>query len=478
MYDYLITNASVVTMNAAHEIFSPGYVAVCGKKIAAVGSMEELPADIPAKQVIDGTDLAILPGLIDAHGHAGHCLIRTMGEQSTNWIKMADEIYNRYTDDFFWYTDGALAAAERVKFGITTGVSIMSCSARSDRVEILGAHFDGSLKTGIRQFAGLGCAAPPWPKKIRHWNEDGTYVEYDSVPEDSLINTREALRRYRDGNSKRFCAVTPSGVGRKKGMSDEFSAMENRAMYEISREFDVIVHTHSYGGDIEFLYETTPEILNPRTSLTHCTNLSEREVAILAETGAWVFHGPTTRSVIRGRCPVYELLRAGANLAIVTDGTSPDRSFDLWREMKVFQVLHRGYELDSMLAPPGMVLELCTIRAAEALGISDRVGSIEIGKLADLITIDLNQPHFAPKPPTSLLVQRLVYHAQGQDVRDVFVEGELVMKERKLVSCDEKQIIRDADLAFERMVDRLGPEKMERFVRNDGLYALRAETMF
>ena len=96
----------------------------------------------------------MLPGLIDAHGHAGHCLIRTLVEQSTHWISMANEIYDRFTDDFFRYADGALAAAERLKFGITTGVSMMGSSSRCDRAELLDAHFEGSLKTGIRQFAG------------------------------------------------------------------------------------------------------------------------------------------------------------------------------------------------------------------------------------------------------------------------------------------------------------------------------------
>lgn len=112
-------------------------------------------------------------------------------------------------------------------------------------------------------------------------------------------------------------------MGRKAGMDDAFSAAENRTMHELSREFGVILHTHAYGGDVEFLHETTPEALCPSLSLTHCTGLSEREVSILAETGAWVLHGPTTRSVIRRRCPVYELLRAGARLAVVSDGTSP-----------------------------------------------------------------------------------------------------------------------------------------------------------
>ena len=142
------------------------------------------PSGTGVRRTIDGTRLAVLPGLIDAHGHAGHCLIRTLGEQSTHWISMANEIYDRFTDDFFRYADGALAAAERLKFGLTTGVSMMGSSSRCDRAELLDAHFEGSLKTGIRQFAGLGCAAPPWPKTIRHWQGD-SFREYEALPQDA-----------------------------------------------------------------------------------------------------------------------------------------------------------------------------------------------------------------------------------------------------------------------------------------------------
>jgi len=475
MYDLIIKNAIVITMDKHHNIFSPGFVAVSGKNIAALGPMENLPKERAAKE-IDANGMVLMPGLVDAHGHAGHCIIRNIGEQSLNWVAMANEIYTQYTDDFFWYADGALAAAERVKFGITTGVSMMGSAGRSDRVELLDAHFKGSLKTGIRQLAGLGASAPPWPRKIRHWN-GGSFVEYETTPEDTIANTRRALQELSGKNDRQICIVAPSTMGRKAGMSDEFSAAENRAMFQLSQEFGCILHTHAYGGDVEFLYNTTPEVLTPAVSLTHCTGLSEKEVQILAETGPTVLHGPTTRSVIRKRCPVYELLRAGAKVAIASDGTSPDRSFDLWREMKVFQVIHRAHEKDTQLAPPGMVLELCTIRAAEAMGLGDVTGSLEVGKRADMITVNIRQPHLAPAPK-SMVVQRLVYHAQGQDVMDVFVEGEQIMANRKLICCDENKILDDADKAFDELVSRLGEEKFAKLVRNDGLYDLKAKSEF
>ena len=116
-------------------------------------------------------------------------------------------------------------------------------------------------------------------------------------------------------------------------------------------------------------------------SLTHSTGLSREEIAILAKTGAYVFHGPATHSNILKTCPVYELLQAGAHVAVVTDGTAPDRSYDIWRDMKMLQVLQRGRFHDLSLLPCGKVLELCTIiepAKAPQAGSFDRL--LEVGR--------------------------------------------------------------------------------------------------
>ncbi|MBR4875311.1 MAG: amidohydrolase, partial [Clostridia bacterium] len=111
MYDLLIRNAVIVTVDPQHRVFENGYIAVRGNTIAAIGAMEELPEEVQAAKVIDAKGKAVLPGLIDGHGHGGHCLTRTLGDQYANWDDMAEEIYFHYTDDDFWYAEAALAAA-------------------------------------------------------------------------------------------------------------------------------------------------------------------------------------------------------------------------------------------------------------------------------------------------------------------------------------------------------------------------------
>ncbi|HZW49777.1 MAG TPA: amidohydrolase family protein [Bacillota bacterium] len=479
MFDILIKNATVITLDAQHRVFQHGYIAVIGDSIAEIGPMESMPRRVETKKTIDAEGLAVMPGLIDGHGHAGHCLIKTFAEQNDTanppgwWGSMAEDIYYHYTDDFFWYAEGALAAAERLKFGITTGVSMLGSTPRPDRLENLASHFEGARKTGLRQISGIGSCDGPWPKKPWVWQND-RHQEYEFTPEQMVENTEKAVMTLNGKHKRQICIVAPGsmGINEDKGDTREFCIWKNKQMGRIAKEYNVPLHTHIYGGGVQFIYDTTPELLGPTTSLTHATGLSENEIKILAETGAVLFHGPTTRANIKNRCPVYEVLRAGGEVVIVTDGTAPDRSYDIWRDMKVFQVIHRAHENDPLLAPPGRVLEMCTIRAARALGIDKMTGSLEIGKRADIIIINTKQPHLAPFG--IMPVQRLVYHAQGQDVDTVIVDGEIMMENRKMLACDEKQILTDAEQAFHELCNRLGSEKVNAITAYGDIYGIMA----
>lgn len=469
MFDLLIINGTVITVDEEHKIWQPGFVAVNGNAIAALGPIEQLPAGVHAKRIIDAAGHAVLPGLIDSHGHAGHCLTKTLGEHLENgWEPMAEGIYHRFSDEEFWRAEGALAALERVKFGVTTGVSMLGNTPRVDRIELLDAHFDGALPTGIRQISGIGAPNPPWPKLARKWDGD-TYEEYEINPEDAFPQTEAAVKRWLGKHERALCYVMPSRVGRDPNIPAELAIRQNREMRRIANEYNVPIHGHAFAGDMEFVLETSPEVLGPDISLSHCTAMSPREWEIMAEKGINVCHGPSTHSVIRARCPAFEMLEAGVNVVIATDGTAPDRSFDLWRDLRVAQVLHRNYFNDAGILPAGLMLEMATIRAAKALRLDHMIGSLEIGKRADIIMVDVEQPHLAPF--VIMPVQRLVYHASGQDVSHVIVDGQLIMENRQVLSVNEKQVLADAAAAFELMMQRSGNHDK---IDNPALYSLRS----
>lgn len=341
MFDLLLINGCVITVDSAHTVYQPGYVAVEKDTIAAIGPMSDLPVLPEAGRVIDLCGHAVLPGLVDAHGHAGHCLIKNLFEYRDDWDDLAEQVYYQCTDTEFWRAEGSLAAAERIKFGITTGVSMVGSTPRIDIIEPVGANLEGSSRVGIRQLSGIGCANGPWPKKARAWNGK-EYTESTVTPKMAYRSTEEALKAYNGRHPLETCIVAPGRMGLRPGESAEDNIAHNREMYRLAEEYGVPLHTHAFAGDIQFLYDTTPEVLKVGLSLTHSTGLSQEEIAILAKTGAYVFHGPATHSNILKTCPVYELLQAGAHVAVVTDGTAPDRSYDIWRDMKMLQVLAAG----------------------------------------------------------------------------------------------------------------------------------------
>lgn len=468
MLDILIVHGTVIPVDREHHIYRDGYVAIEGDRITGVGDMgefEELPV---AKRVIDARGNAVLPGLVDGHGHGGHCLVKTLGEHMQEWEPMAEEIYYRCTDEDFWYAEGALAAAERVKFGITTAVSMIGNTPQIDILGPLEANLEASAAVGIRQFSGIGCANGPWPKHARRFEKDGSVKEYDVIPEMAYESTRESVRRFNGKHPLLTCIVAPGRMGLRPGESREANLLHNRTMYEIAKEYDVPLHTHAFGGDVQFLHDTTPEILDYKLSLTHSTGYSEEELQILSGSAAYVFHGPTTRSAIRKFCPVYKMLERGIHVAVVTDGTAPDRSYDIWRDMKNVQLVQRTGEEYTGILPCGKVLELVTIEPAKALGIDREVGSLEAGKKADVIIVNVHQPHLAPFGV--MPVQRLVYHAMGQDVSTSIIDGEVVMEDRKLLLTDENRILNRAERAFELMMGRFGKWEV---TENPELYGIK-----
>lgn len=476
MFDLLLINAYIITVDKKHTTYPKGYIATRGDRIAEIGPMEALPTPLPqAQRVIDLAGHAVLPGLVDGHGHAGHCLIKTLGEHHlqsdhTFWTNMAETIYYRCTDEEFWYAEGALAGAERLKFGTTTGVSMVGSVPRMDWIAPVGANLEGSSSVGIRQLSGIGSAGGAWPKKARIYRDRIHYEERDVMPKEAWANTEAALKAFNGRHPRQICIVASYVMGFRPGESVEDNIQHNREMFRLSQTYDVPLHAHGYAGDVQFLYDHTPEVLTPRLSLTHSTGYSEREMDILADTGAFVFHGPTTNANVNGHCDVIDMLDKGVNMAVVTDGTAPDRSFDLWRDMKNVQLLQRYRYRSLGLLPCGKVLEMVTIEPARALGMDHLIGSLEVGKKADVIAVNVMQPHLAPFGV--MAVQRLVYHAMGQDVDWAIVDGQVAMENRRLTLVDETALLHRAERAFELMMERLDrPELTE----NPNLYNLRQQ---
>ncbi|MFX1517326.1 MAG: amidohydrolase family protein, partial [Promethearchaeota archaeon] len=240
--------------------------------------------------------------------------------------------------------------------------------------------------------------------------------------------------------------------GQVKDLPDVKEKVET--MKFMMEKWELKLHTHAYSPQIVFADEKL-DILGPRVSLAHCTGLSAEEIQILARTDTKVSHAPSARSIIPIRCPVVELLNAGVTVSIATDGSSPDRTFDLFKELRMAMTIHRTFFKDENILPPGKVLEMVTIDAATTLGYENELGSLEVGKKADIIIIDMMKPHLVP---FFMIPQRVAYEVSGQDVDTVIVEGEILM-ENSIVNVDEGSILKLAQVEAENAIQRGNLEK-------------------
>lgn len=470
MFDLLIKNGVIITVDSKHSIYNNGFVAVKNGRIAMIDDMAALPEELEAEKIVDAKGNAVLPGLIDTHAHGGHCLTKTLGEHlGDKWEPMAEGIYHNFSDNEFWRAEAALAASERIKFGVTTGVSMIGNTARLGDLDIIRSHIEGTLETGIKHMTGVGCPNPKWNKPARKWLGDNKFEAYEITPETAFDFTPKAMKEFNGKYDKCDFIVMPSRMGRDRNNTDELNIRQNKAMHEIAREYDVVIHSHAFAGDIEFMDKTSPEVFNTKMSLAHSTGMSPNEWEIMAKKGVSVCHGPSTNANVKVRCPAVEMLESGVNVLVATDGTAPDRNFDLLKDIKLFQFLHKGYFHDSSILNAGLVLEMITIRAARAIGKDKEIGSLETGKRADIIIINCHQPHLAPFG--IMPVQRLVNHAGGADVIYTIVDGEIVMENRNLLLVNEDKVIEDAAKAFDTMCKRSGV--LEYAVCNDRLWCIR-----
>ena len=173
----------------------------------------------------------------------------------------------------------------------------------------------------------------------------------------------------------------------------------------------------------------------------------------MVESGAAIVHNPSAVMSIRGRCPVPELIEAGVTVLIGSDGAAPDRGYDMFRHMAQAMHYHRRHFRDPLVLPPGKALEMVTIDAARGLGLADEIGSIEVGKRADPTLVDMAKPHLYPP---NMPVTRIAHFANAADVDAVVVDGRVLMRGRRVATIDEREVLEEARVECELMLDRAG----------------------
>ncbi|HEY6087655.1 MAG TPA: amidohydrolase family protein [Burkholderiaceae bacterium] len=459
--DLLVDNGTVITIDGARRVIEGGSVAVQGDRIVAVGPSDELRARYEAKQVIDARRMAVLPGLIDSHAHAGHALLKTIGTGMgpSAWMDAAGAIYTTATDEHFWRAESALASLERLKAGVTTGVSLLGGGdsiMRVDDPRYARAHCDAVERTGTRSVVAVGPSRPPLPREYTDWN--GAAPSSRPIDAPTMQAVCEEIVRDNHGRADgrlrmavNLSVFAPMHEAPHRALRAEFEQQARDGVALAERHGLGLTQDGHRAGTIALGRELG--LLGPRSFLSHSIDLTEADIAAAAETGTHIVHNPSAIMSIRGRCPVPELMDRGVNVVIGSDGAAPDRGYDMFRHMAQCMHYHRRHFRDADVLPHGRVLEMVTIDAARALGLDGEIGSIEVGKKADLILVDLFKPHLMP---LNMPVFRVTAFANAADVDTTIVDGRVLMRHRQVTSVDEVDVLEQAQLACDRMLERSG----------------------
>lgn len=454
--DLLVTGGTIITMDSARRILTDGAVAIRGDRIVAVGPSREVAAQVIARRTIDARRQIIMPGLIDGHGHAGHTLVKSLGMDTGEWYPATETIYARGSTVGFWRADALLAATEKLRFGVTTSLVLFGGGDnvhRTDDRKYGDAYLEAIERVGLRWFLAVGPRRPPFPKVFT--DLEGPAPRDVSVSFERQLEVSEQLIQSWNGrgNGRVHVAVIYPTIHPRDIKSPEEGeelARQARATRALSKKYGLIFTQDGHTkGSVQ--HADALGLLGPDAVLSHATELTPEEIAIVARTNTRIAHNPSAIYSMRGRNPAIELMDAGATVMLGSDGVAPDRSYDMFRHMFQAGRYHRFFFRDPDVLPSGKILEMVTVDAARALGLEKEVGSLEVGKKADLILVDWWRPHLVPM---HMAPYRIALFANGNDVHTVIVDGRILMRNRQVLSVSEDSVLtmaqREADAAIRR----------------------------
>ncbi len=420
-FDILITNGTILTMDAQNRVIENGILGIQGDTISHIGTGGD--KGFHANKSIDAKGGLILPGLINGHTHAAMSLFRGLADDLPlmEWLNNYIFPAESRLDASAVYIGTLLACAEMILSGTTT-----FCDMYLFEKEVARA----SKKAGMRSLVG----------EVLY---DFDSPNYGPV-ENGLKYAENLIQAWKD-DPLVSVAVEPHALF-------TCSPALLTASYELAAQYDVplIIHVAETQSEVDQVREKYGKhpvehlqslgILGPRLIADHCVHLREEEIRLLGENQVKVIHNPESNmKLASGIAPVPELLANGVTVGLGTDGCASNNNLDLFAEMDTAAKLHKIKTMDTTVMDALTVLRMATIEGAKALGMKDRVGSLERGKKADIIILDTKKPHLTPLYHP---VSHLVYAAKGSDVSHSIINGQLVMEDRKLLTIDLPELIR------------------------------------
>lgn len=419
----IITGGVLVTMDADRRVIADGAVAIKDDRIVSVGTSSEIMPRYDAPIILDARGGAIIPGLINGHTHIPMTIFRGLGSDLdlNDWLtKFIFPAEAKNVTEGFVRLGTQLGLAEMIRGGTTT---------YCDMYYFEDAIAEETVKAGVR--AVLGETVIDFP------------AADNKRPADALKYSERFIKKWH-GNALITPAIAPHApytVSRENllaihSLSEQLKAPVIIHVAETQKEVSDIAKAHQGLRPVDYLARIG--FLNQRVIAAHLVFVNEQEIATLKMSGVGAVHNPQSNmKLASGVAPVPQMLAMDLAVGLGTDGAASNNDLDMWEEMDSAAKLHKVFTRNPRILPAREAFEMATIRGARALKLEKEIGSIEVGKRADVVIVDLNTLHQTPRYD---IYSSLVYSTKAADVQIVIINGRIVMRDRELLTLDEEVI--------------------------------------
>ena len=422
----VITGGIVVTMDAQNRVLWPGAVAIDGHKIVAVDTPENISRRYRGAQVIQAGGHVVMPGLINTHTHAAMVMYRGLADDLAlmDWLQK-----------YIFPAEAKTVSPEMVRIGTRLAALEMIESGTTLFTDMY--YFEEEVGRAARS-SGL--------RGVLGETIIGFPVADAKTPADALARAERFIQEFKSDP-----LVTPAVAPHAMYTNDTATLT---AAIALARKYGVPLLTHVAETEDEIKasndkYKMSPVAYlesigfwGPATLAAHFVHVGDDDLAILKKRGAGLSHNPESNmKLASGAAPVSKALKAGIAVGLGTDGAASNNDLDMFEAMRQAAFLHKFVESDPTAIPARTALEMATIGGARALGMADRIGSLEPGKLADVIVVSMQS---ARQTPLYNPISHLVYVTRGDDVRTTIVNGRILMRNRRVLTLNAPAVIADA----------------------------------
>ncbi|MBK0122321.1 amidohydrolase [Pantoea sp. S61] len=447
---YLLSDGWIITMNSQREILEQASLVIEGHHIRAIGTRETLSLQYPEAEVIDCRQRIIIPGMVNTHTHLFQTLLKGLGDDMVlkKWFTcMTGPSAVALTEEDV-YAAALHGCMESLRSGVTSLVDFMYAHPRPGLTAKVIEAFEVS---GIRGHVCRGF--------LTTGAEHGIPEALIETPEAALADARDVIHRFHKANGRVKVGLAPSMIW-------ALDEKVLRGTRELANETGVLITTHVaetdfeieqaklrfQGTDTEFLSDIG--FLGPDVLAVHCVQCSSRDIRALKHHDTRVSHNPCSNLYLAsGVPPIPEMLAAGLTVGLGSDGPASSNNHNLFQAMKVAALLQKGVHRDPTIMTAEKVLEMATIDGARAIGLDHLVGSLEVGKRADVVIVDTSHPAMTPIHHP---VSSLVYSALGHEVSDVFVDGAWLLRNGEFTQINQQAVMARSQRAAQSLAARTG----------------------